>query len=83
MLLITVGLAFILELLAVISSYFRIDRPFDTSDAAMAMVAVCAPFQIIRLADEMSYSELKYRFCLDIPSYRMDSIPDHSSHSVA
>ena len=41
MLLITVGLAFILELLAVISSYFRIDRPFDTSDAAMAMVAVC------------------------------------------
>ena len=42
MLLITVGLAFILELLAVISSYFRIDRPFDTSDATMAMVAVCA-----------------------------------------
>ena len=59
MLLITVGLAFILELLAVISSYFRIDRPFDTSCAAMAMVAVCG-FTLL------SFSSYAFRSLLDV-----------------
>ena len=55
---ITVGLAFIIELLAVISSYFRIGRQFNTFGAAMAVAAVCTPFQVIHLADEeVSYFE--------------------------